>query len=109
MTMKTVSLFFVLSVNTMNCFNVVNAQVVKSAADGFQIKIIKTAEADSKSVYACLVNDFSKWWDARHSYSGEAENLRWIWRNAACSRIFPTAVLCVIWKSFTANPERLCV
>ena len=49
--------------------------VKKSAADGFSIVISMETTADAASAYQALVRDFSKWWDAAHSYSGKSENL----------------------------------
>lgn len=55
--------------------NVSDAQVVRSASDGFQIKIVKTTQLDPAAAYACLVDDISQWWDADHTYSGKSENV----------------------------------
>ncbi len=74
MTTKTVSGCLVWSLLTVICFNSVHAEVTASAADGFQIKITKTAAGDPNAVFNCLFHDLPKWWDAEHSYSGHAEN-----------------------------------
>jgi uncharacterized protein YndB with AHSA1/START domain len=72
--MKTVTAILVWSLLTVTCFNPVHAEVTSSAADGFQIKITKTTAGNPRAVFARLVNDLSRWWDADHSYSGQAEN-----------------------------------
>ncbi len=54
---------------------VANAQVQESGADGFHIEIKRELEVDAETAYDALVNDFSKWYDASHSYSGKAENI----------------------------------
>ncbi len=51
------------------------AEVTHSSGDGFQTVTEQTTKADAKTVYRCLVDDFSKWYDASHSWSGEAKNL----------------------------------
>lgn len=74
--MKTITAFacLVLSQSTAMCLSPVRAEVTSSAADGFQIKITKSVAGGASEVCECLVNDISKWWDATHSYSGNAQN-----------------------------------
>lgn len=55
--------------------NNVQADVVSSDDGGFQIVITETIEGDAKEVFLTLTEDFSKWWDPAHSYSGNADNL----------------------------------
>lgn len=50
-------------------------EVTQSAPDGFQIKISMSTPLDPSRTYRAFVEDFSKWWDASHSYSGKAANL----------------------------------
>ena len=50
-------------------------QVTKSSASGFVIEIQQKVNVDSKTAYSKFVTDFSKWYDASHSYSQNANNL----------------------------------
>ena len=51
------------------------ADVADSAAGGFTIKITMTIEAAPPVVYDRLVHHVGDWWNAEHSYSGDAHNL----------------------------------
>lgn len=51
------------------------AEVQGQAADGFIIKITKELDGDKTNAYKRFIEDFGKWYDARHSYSGKPENL----------------------------------
>jgi len=74
MNVRAIALSFVMICSSLMFSNDVNAQVTTSASDGFQIKIVKTTEADASVTYACLVKNISKWWDPDHTYSGKSEN-----------------------------------
>lgn len=74
MNLKTTVTIVALSVFSLTTCNVTQAQVISSASDGFQIKIVKTTDADPATAFDCLVN-VSQWWDADHTYSGNSENL----------------------------------
>lgn len=52
-----------------------NAEVVKVRPEGFTVKNEVTVRADAQHAWRALVNDIGKWWNAQHSYSGQAENL----------------------------------
>ncbi|MEM7456559.1 MAG: ATPase [Planctomycetota bacterium] len=48
---------------------------MNSSSDGFQIQITRQLDVDAGTAYSKLVEEFSMWYDASHSYSGEAANL----------------------------------
>lgn len=50
-------------------------QIKQSSASGFMIQIERELEGNAQQAYEKLVQDFSIWYDANHSYSGKAENL----------------------------------
>ncbi|MEM7781883.1 MAG: ATPase [Planctomycetota bacterium] len=52
-----------------------DAQQVSSAPDGFQMTLRQTTILSPEQTSEKMVNDFAKWWDGSHSYSGKAENL----------------------------------
>ena len=51
------------------------ADVVKTVSNGFQIKHKFETKLSKQDAFQVFVSDFSKWWDAAHSYSGQAKNL----------------------------------
>lgn len=51
------------------------ADVLDSGPDGFRIKVERKTDATPEKIFDALINDFSKWWDPSHTYSGKAENL----------------------------------
>ena len=51
------------------------AKLAEKSPAGFQIQITRKLDCDSKEAYKRFVDDFSKWYDASHSYSQEAKNL----------------------------------
>ena len=53
----------------------VNGQITMKSSTGFLIEIEHQLDVDAKTAYSKLIDDFSKWYDASHSYSGKAENL----------------------------------
>lgn len=75
--MKTINKIAVLiaCLGSMNLSNVAEAQVVESSANGFLIQSSHELELGSQEAYAAFVDGFSNWYDASHSYSGQAENL----------------------------------
>lgn len=50
-----------------------HAEVVDSAANGFQLKYTFHVAATPDKVYASLIQP-NHWWSSQHSYSGNAEN-----------------------------------
>ena len=53
----------------------VEAEVTESAADGFQIVLKQTTALEPAAAWQAMVEDFSNWYDASHSYGGVADNL----------------------------------
>ncbi len=53
-----------------------HAEVVDSAAGGFTIKSTITIKAAPDEVYRRLVSNVGDWWNAGHTFSGDAHNLR---------------------------------
>lgn len=52
------------------------AEVTAVAADGFVSEHNLILEADPGRAYQALTDEVAAWWDAAHSYSGEAKNFR---------------------------------
>ena len=52
-----------------------DADVVTAVTNGFQIKQKVETDLSTREAWDTFVNDFSKWWDASHSYSQNAANL----------------------------------
>ncbi|MEZ4826443.1 MAG: SRPBCC domain-containing protein [Bacteroidia bacterium] len=50
------------------------ATVVDSAYNGFTVRTIVEIRASPEDVFNALVYDVDHWWDADHSYSGDASN-----------------------------------
>lgn len=53
----------------------VAAEVTARDAGGFAVSHQMTLAGDPERVFAALTEQIAKWWDADHSYSGQAENL----------------------------------
>jgi hypothetical protein len=51
------------------------AAVVEVTPVGFGVKEEVTAAADAGKVYRTLTHDVGKWWDPKHTYSGDSRNL----------------------------------
>lgn len=51
------------------------AEVQQSGAGGFVIKSSATTALAPEAVYDTLTQAISRWWDANHTYSGDAANL----------------------------------
>ncbi len=51
------------------------AEVVDSSANGFTVKITVQLQAAPAEVYRRLVQNIGDWWNAAHTYSGNAHNL----------------------------------
>lgn len=51
------------------------ADVNASAADGFQIQIIRELSCSSDEAYRRLVGSVSQWWDSDHTYTGDSGNM----------------------------------
>ncbi|MFN3191908.1 MAG: hypothetical protein ACE361_15460 [Aureliella sp.] len=51
------------------------AEVRSAKPDGFSIAIKVESPLEADATFRALVDDFAKWYDASHSYSGKAENL----------------------------------
>ncbi len=68
------SLVFVLAL--VGCLPVVlRAEVTATSANGFQVKHVGTVNADRALAFSKFVEEFSRWYDANHTYSLKAENL----------------------------------
>lgn len=55
--------------------SVARAKVDDAANDGFKLTITRDTSAVADAAFTALVDDFSRWYDASHSYSGKKENL----------------------------------
>ncbi|MEM8681689.1 MAG: hypothetical protein AAGF97_20260 [Planctomycetota bacterium] len=51
------------------------AEVRSADAHGFSIEIERKTKASVDEIDRAIVKEIHQWWDAAHSYSGEAENL----------------------------------
>lgn len=51
-----------------------NAEVIRSAADGFTVTLVRTVAAPPAAAYAALTQ-WGRWWSGEHSYSGKAADL----------------------------------
>ncbi len=51
-----------------------SAEVVDAQANGFSLKYVYDIARPREAVYRAIA-DVSRWWDAAHSYSGQAGNL----------------------------------
>jgi hypothetical protein len=51
------------------------AAVVEVTPTGFGVKDEVTTTANAKTVYKALLHDVGKWWDPKHTYSGDSHNL----------------------------------
>jgi uncharacterized protein YndB with AHSA1/START domain len=50
------------------------AKVLSAAADGFVSEHVFDFPVGPDEVYVALTQDVSRWWDADHSYTGDAQN-----------------------------------
>ena len=50
-------------------------EVTESATDGFQIVMRETTQLNPQDAYRVMVEEFSQWYDASHSYGGVPQNL----------------------------------
>lgn len=53
---------------------VLMAKVLASSPDGFVSEHVLDIRATPAEVYAALTDDVGRWWDAEHSYTGDAHN-----------------------------------
>lgn len=60
------------------------AKVIASAPDGFVSEHILDVEVPPAEVYKALTEDVSRWWDAEHSYTGDAHNFSLDARAGGC-------------------------
>lgn len=51
------------------------AEVIDSSAQGFTVKVALNVKAPPEDVYRKFVRNVGDWWDAAHSFSGNAHNL----------------------------------
>jgi uncharacterized protein YndB with AHSA1/START domain len=51
------------------------AEVLDKAPNGFQLKTVVAVAAPPAQVYDALVRSVGQWWDAAHTFSGDARNL----------------------------------
>ena len=52
-----------------------SAEILNSAADGFQIRLVGKSDLDNAQTYEVFVKDFGRWWNPDHSYFGNGEHL----------------------------------
>jgi len=66
---------FCLLILAISCGSqIARGEVVAKDKMGFQIKLQHSIEADSKHVFATILQ-ISQWWNASHTYSGDSKNL----------------------------------
>jgi uncharacterized protein YndB with AHSA1/START domain len=53
----------------------VRAEILDSTPAGFTVKTVAGVQAPAARVYQALTDRVGSWWDASHSYSGNAANL----------------------------------
>ena len=51
------------------------AEVADSSANGFTVKTSITIQASPAEVYRRLIHNVGDWWNAQHTFSGDARNL----------------------------------
>jgi hypothetical protein len=51
------------------------AEVVDAATNGFTVRNTIEVSASGAQTYRAVVEDIGRWWDASHTYSGDAANL----------------------------------
>ncbi len=51
------------------------AEILDSTPAGFTVKTVAEVQAPAARVYQALIDRIGSWWDASHSYSGNAANL----------------------------------
>jgi len=51
------------------------AEVVDAAANGFTVRNAIEVAASGSRTYRAVAEDIGRWWDASHTYSGDAANL----------------------------------
>ena len=61
-----------------------NADVVDRSPAGFTVKTVVTIAASPERSFRALVDDIGRWWDASHTFSGDAGNLRLDARPGGC-------------------------
>ncbi len=54
---------------------VCHGEVIDQSDHGFSLRHEIVTELTPEELYAAIVEDFAKWWNPAHSYSGIAENL----------------------------------
>lgn len=52
-----------------------NAEVIKTASDGFIVQQTVTVHQDKSIVFNAMTNKLGEWWDPSHSFSGDAGNM----------------------------------
>ena len=60
------------------------AQVASASPDGFVSEHVLDVRAKPAEVYTALTEDVSRWWDAAHSYTGDAHNFSMDARAGGC-------------------------
>jgi len=51
------------------------AAVTEVAANGFAVDEEVTVQATPQAAYDALLHDIGRWWNAKHTYSGDSANL----------------------------------
>lgn len=67
----------------------VGADVTQMSANGFQVTVAREVDGTAKVAYRALVDEFAKWYDASHSYSGKPENLSLDLEKACMLEVLP--------------------
>ena len=54
---------------------IARSEVVESKESGFRVRSVNDVNAAPQVVYDAFVQDIDKWWDSKHTFSGDAANL----------------------------------
>ena len=73
--MKKFAIALLLGLTLFSSTHDLHAQIKESSTNVFLIQSSRMVDLTADKAYAAFVNDFSKWYDASHSYSGKPENL----------------------------------
>lgn len=73
--MKLISIFATLCFCVVYSSHIADAEVKQSSPTGFSIQVSRTVDIPASEAYRLMIEDFSKWYNADHSYSAKAENL----------------------------------
>jgi uncharacterized protein YndB with AHSA1/START domain len=83
------------------------ANITASSPDGFVSEHVLDVRGTPAEVYAALTDDVSRWWDAAHSYTGDAHNFSMDARAGGCfCEDFPNGVSVQHMRVLYADPGR---